>query len=182
MDSAPAVLPSDPVNSGWIQRQRYCLMIPTIQNQRCSGTIEIDGEPCEKVLSREAWTRESIELQLICSQPWEVEQLRPLFEEIADLSLCPEHKAQIRQIAEIWRHDAWRKGWIMEFHFSDYDIDNPPEAADRLVIRTTNQDGISLDSGRRRKRRNTKSIVKLVSRAVLRLRMRLQTIWRASKK
>lgn len=180
MDSAVAMLPSELLNSGWTKRQRYCLMIPNMRNQRCSGTTGVDR--CERIILREAWARESIELQLIRSQPWEVEQLRPLFEEIADVSLCIEHKAQIKLVAEIWRHDAWRNGWIMEFRFSDHDIDNPPGAADRLVIRTTNQDGISLDSGRRGKRRKRKSLIKLVTRAANELRMCLPNVWRAFEK
>ena len=105
-----------PTAASWTQPQLYCLKIPELRHPRCLGRTRQDGALCGKMLVWEVCGWISMGLQLIGSFPWQQEQLKPVFEEIADISLCHDHKAQIESIAEMWRRDAWRRGWITEYH------------------------------------------------------------------
>jgi hypothetical protein len=104
---------------GWIQFPRYGLKIPEFKPPRCLAWREEDGERCGLSVPGEASCWASLGLEVIGSRLWEEEQLKPVFEEIADTFLCCEHKAQMKMIAEIIWQDAWRSGWITEYRLEN---------------------------------------------------------------
>jgi len=101
---------------GWVQSPRYCLMIPGFSPRRCLPWKEQDGERCGLSVTQEGWSWASLGLDVTCSCLWEEEQLKPVFQDIADTSLCWEHKSQMKLIEEMIWQDAWRSEWITEYH------------------------------------------------------------------
>jgi hypothetical protein len=103
-----------PENTNWVQPRRFRVEIPAIRHPHCLGRLDREGKiKCNRPLDWEPHGWRSLEFDLICNQLWMEEQLSPMFEDLADITLCQDHRTQIPSNAKMWEKMVWKHGFIV---------------------------------------------------------------------